>query len=957
MKRIYITSAILLLLLLKTIACSKEDVVEPPMLDIAEQDLALNFPSQGTTRDVIIRTNVDDLELLSSEQWCSADYIDGVGKTIHIKVLENKGFDPRKASLEVRAGNLKESIEITQLGVEPVILIDSKERNLDFKSQKITVEIGTNLELDVLFSESWIKAHEGTKSSMVDLAYEFDIDQLSESSSQRVGKIYFQHKGGVLKDSVIITQRVSTSNQYEPGETTSFEKDKKISIISATLTPSDKYQAGENIDNTIDQDNSTVYHSPWSGMPDKTEIAFEYTLDPEDAAVANYVVLHPRTSGPNGIIKSASIWINTAEDANYKQVGSFDVPKSNNPVVVRFETPVINPRNVKIVVTDAYSGDAGKYYVSLAEFECYESKSLNALEEDLIFFTDATCSELQPGTTLEDIARIKNPFLQNIAAFMWAGTYPGEMRVQEMEAYRDVHDLAQELKTSTYSQFENITGIHFVKDEEIVVFVGETKGESLALRVRDFGQSGDDNTYPLSEGVNVLSMKGKGNGYINYYTPNYQSASKIKVHIASGKVNGYFDRSKHTNEDGKKLLDEAVSEIMDIKGERVHLAYSVNSLKQQCYSKMGDLITLYDSIISSEQTIMGLSKYNRLPKNHMFGRVVWSGYMHADGTGAAFHDNTMHGVANPDEVRKSSWGIAHEFGHVNQVRPGMKWVGTSECTNNLYSAWIQYCFTPDELRLEHEQLGGLIGARFNAYLNNAFVKNQEWGLQAGPDKGYGIDNGEWGGDHFVKLCPVWQLQLYFHIAGEGNSWNAPYFWADIFEKVRNTDESGLSDGELQINFVKNVCDALQIDMSDFFIKTGILQEVDKYFGDYSSAQKTITKEMINEAVAYVSKYPKAQTDYIHYISGNSIDAYQNKLDVTGQFDRGISGTTSKTILHATWKNVTVFETYKGDEMTHITLVGTGSSDRSYSTVPYPSGSTRVEAVGWDGTRVLLTGNR
>ena len=37
--------------------------------------------------------------------------------------------------------------------------------------------------------------------------------------------------------------------------------------------------------------------------------------------------------------------------------------------------------------------------------------------------------------------------------------------------------------------------------------------------------------------------------------------------IASGKVNGYFDTSKHTEEDGKTLLDNAVSPILDIKSE------------------------------------------------------------------------------------------------------------------------------------------------------------------------------------------------------------------------------------------------------------------------------------------------------------------------------------------------------------------------------------------------------
>ncbi len=62
------------------------------------------------------------------------------------------------------------------------------------------------------------------------------------------------------------------------------------------------------------------------------------------------------------------------------------------------------------------------------------------------------------------------------------------------------------------------------------------------------------------------------------------------------------------------------------------------------------------------------------------------------------------------------------------------------------------------MRLETEVLNGAAGNRFNAYLNNAFINGQEWGLQAGPDASYGANSSDqWGGDHFVKLAPLWQL--------------------------------------------------------------------------------------------------------------------------------------------------------------------------------------------------------
>ena len=941
-------------------ACSKKDLPPPSSLEIADANLTESFPAELTSKNITVNTNVAGWSVSSDQAWCVAIQ-NQTQKIISITVSKNESLEPRTANVKVKADNLTKTILVTQLGTKPVILLKAKTQSVNFNAQILLVELTTNVDLDIVLPDAWIKQRPGNKSAQVDLVdylYKFDISLMSEQVNQRTGKIIFKQKGGALSDTVTIKQSVTISDNYNPELATAFAKDKKIKIMLASLTPSNLYQGGEGIEKTIDDQLTTLYHSPWGGMPDKTPIKLVYTLDPTNTPIANYVVLYPRTSSTNGIVKTATVWINTAENPTYVQVGTINASLSNNPVVVRFKTPVINPRHIMVEITDAYSGDAGKYYVSLAEFECYESTSMTNVAGDLSYFTDMTFSELQPGTTTTGIANIQNPFLQNIAAYLIANKYPKEFRIQQYEPFREVADLAGELKTSSYSQFENMTGIFFAKDEEVVVFAGPTSGEAISLRVTDFGSSANDFNYPLSEGINVLKMKGKGNGYINYYTPNFQTAGKIKIHIASGKVNGYFDLSRHTEDDGKKLLDNAVSEIMDLRGKRTQLAYTVSALRTQSYGQLGQLMKEYDNIIGLEQTMMGLEKYNRLPKNHMFGRTVWSGYMFADGWGAGFNETTMGDVANPAKIRLNSWGIAHEFGHVNQVRPGMKWVGTTECTNNIYSAWVQYMYTPGNLRLEQENIGGSIGGRFNAYLNNGIMNGQEWCIQGGPDRAYGADvDGKWGGDHFVKLAPLWQLQLYYHVAGEGNSWSKPYFWAELFEIVRKTSETGLTDGQLQMNFVKNACDAVGEDLSDFFLKIGMLKEVDKIFDDYTSARKIITKAMIDEAITYAKKYPKPKTSYIYYISGNSVDAFKYQRQVTGQFNTGVSGTTVKQVLHSTWKNVVVFETYAGNNLVNITMAGTDSASNSLTSVPWPDGATRIEAVGFDGTRILVYGAR
>ncbi|MFO8000997.1 MAG: M60 family metallopeptidase [Marinilabilia sp.] len=727
-----------------------------------------------------------------------------------------------------------------------------------------------------------------------------------------------------------------------------------MKITSGNLIPENLFQNSQGIENSFDGKTNTFYHSPWKGMEKDQNLTLVYHIDASKQDTLHYIKLFPRPQGNNGIIKTATLW-GKSSSKKYKKLADIDAPKRNRPLIIKLSNPIPNPQKIKIQVKDAYSGDEA-YYVSLAEIGCFMSNSYMPDPAERSLFTGNTFSSLKEGISKEEISKITNPFIRNMAHYLSENTYPLEQRMQSYEPYRDVHDLAEELKTSTYNQFENPTGIYFQKGEDAVLFVNKPDGEEIFLRVKDFGPSGDDNSYRVKDGINVIPMKGRGNGYINYFTENFEEGSSAKINIASGQVNGYFDKNRHTNKDGMKILDNATNGILDIVGDHVQLAYSVESLKENSYKQLHDLISIYDSIVGSQQRLMGLMKYTRQPENRILGRVIWDGYMHADALGAAFHDNTMSTIANPEKLKNNIWGPAHEFGHVNQVRPGMTWVGTTECTNNIYSAWTQYCFTPNQLRLEHENIGGTIGGRFNAYLNNALVKDQEWGLQEGPDTNYGAKDGKWGGDHFVKLCPLWQLHLFFHVAGKGNDWHRPNFWADIFESVRNTDEKDLSQGELQMNFIKNTCDAVEYDLTNFFTSIGMLQEVDKVFDDYTSARKIITSEMIKEIEHYAAQYPSPPVNTIQYISGNSIEAFRKTKEIKGEYGKGLSFSDPKKIKvnHNEWENITVFKTYRNNTLTHITMVGTGSPNRNeFTMVPFPEGSTKVKAISYNGKEKMV----
>lgn len=574
---------------------------------------------------------------------------------------------------------------------------------------------------------------------------------------------------------------------------------------------------------------------------------------------------------------------------------------------------------------------------------------------DAALFANPFFTQLRPAVTAARVATIGNPVLRQTATELLASRFNASARRRSYEAYEPVEILAKRLKTSTYSQFENPTGIFFAAGDDAVLCVAGIHRNTVRLRVCDFGRQHADQSYPLQNGVNVIPMKAGGLAYISYYASDFQKSPKLDISILTGKVNGVFTAASHTNEDWKRLLDSAVCEVIDIQGSQVHLIYPVMELRESCPAKGLQLIQLYDQIIRDQHEIMGLVKYNIVPKNHLLGRVIWQGYMHADGIGAAFHHNTMRDIANPERIPANSWGIAHEFGHVNQTRPGMKWVSTTEVTNNIFSACSNYQLNRRNMRLEHEQINGgdgnVVGGRFNAYLNSALVAGEPWLCQRGPDKLQGYEN---GGDHFVKLAPLWQLQLFFAAAGHGKA----DFYADVFQKVRATDESHLGNGQLQLNFMRNVCDVQKLDLSGFFTRVGMLKPIDKDMDDYSRAQLTITRKDCDELIRHISRYPKPDSPVIFYISTNSVAAYKNRAPLAGQANQGVAGDgATRTIDHAVWQNVVAFETYRGKELVKIAMTGTGSPSNSSTLVQYPAGATRVEAVSWDGKRALVCGGR
>ena len=86
-------------------------------------------------------------------------------------------------------------------------------------------------------------------------------------------------------------------------------------------------------------------------------------------------------------------------------------------------------------------------------------EGLKALDSNV--FANEYMLALKPNVTRDRIARIKDPFVRGLATRMAEKKFDRKARALTAEPYEPVKELAERLRTSQYSKFENPTGIFF----------------------------------------------------------------------------------------------------------------------------------------------------------------------------------------------------------------------------------------------------------------------------------------------------------------------------------------------------------------------------------------------------------------------------------------------------------------------------------------------------------------
>lgn len=760
--------------------------------------------------------------------------------------------------------------------------------------------------------------------------------------------------------------------------TSAYAADTKLSVVAANATSA---QSGEPITNAYDGNVSTIWHSAYSGTTFPVNVTF--TLS--QTTHVDYVKYTPRTGGTNGNFQEVTVYVSSMSTTTYSSVTTEVTTvnlqgSSGESYIYLGDAGVDNVRSIRLCIK---SGQGG--WASAAEIGFYQAD--RSMQNELsAYFDDALCTQLKSTVTSAD--GIENATVKALVSAMLsdAESYK-KYRVGEYEPYETLSTLRSRLKISSeYCAYENPTGIYFKPGETIYILAeGIPSSASPSLIIKNWGKATDNeaqsqSNFALRNGLNVITPSHRGNGYVSYYSNNYASLPNVKLHFINATVTGYFDLERgDTNADWKKLLSSATSDILDVRTKRLQVAFPLETFKANCPNNGVELAKAYDEIVRLEREVMGLLYYDIEPKNRQFFRVVHSGFMFADNTGAAVVKSSVGACISGNPSSLDFWGMAHELGHNNQLNRSFKWVGCGETTNNIYSAWVQYNLgNKNSLRLEDENSGiddyaRMRGGRFQAYLEEGVRKGISWQLQDGPDY-HGttpttktVQNEDYSGnklssysdvktrnyDHFLKCVPLWQLQLYTHLAGR-----SPNMYGKVMQAMRRLSDGSMSNGQLQVQFMKLVCDSTQLNLLPFFEKAGMLRPINAYIEDYSPGWLKINVSMINSLRRHVSNKGYAEvTDEVNYITAHNWETYAKRLPLTGS-TLGAGCTASGGFVqvdHNVWKNAVAFETYNSkDSLIRITMYGLGSNDsHSFTKVLYPQGedAAYIMAVGYDGTRI------
>ena len=904
-----------LILTLGLSACEDYDTAfERPISPFLKaESKSLNFGEEASTRVMELRCNEEfSVELADGlGEWCNITKLDDGDLELTVEPNEEKNV--RRGRFFIKARSLTDTINVAQLGWGKAILVSQNVFNVEEAGNKVELEITTNVNYDMVIDAmegeegtAWIEKQTAkTRGAHDPVTDNYVLTVKANNGARRTGEVIISDsdlESEIETVTVSIVQR--GLDNYVPG-VPQIGEDVKIAVkgvtYDGTLRPENSSDVMRALENMIDGDLNTRWKSGWN-QPVPKHLIFTF----EEKRNLDYILYYAYTAVFNGAIKEVDVsckrmvdgvetdWELLVEGLKFETLSAAN----------RIDLPMAQIDVTQVMITlrksGSYTADKNNDFFEVVEMEFYQRNPLNF--DYTTLFKDPACSELRDDITEQDILNCDHSFFKNLAWYMKNDKYPREFRIGHFKAFPRSETEAKRNKTAAYSRMDNPAGISVKEGEELAV-MADLKGlKNITIRVQNLDQPGVDGfynpqDYTVVDGLNNFIMKNSGLVYVMYNVDNYQTAPEITLHFTSGRVNGYYDTQKHEKGRWKQLLADAVDTHFDVLGQYTHMTFPTASFLN--YTKdVDELVKLYDEMAYSQQEFLGLMKPgNEMFHNRSYFHVHYNqdSYLYASDYHTAYVDYALKELANEAALPSSIWGLAHELGHVNQVRPGLKWHGMTEVTNNIMALYVQTVVFGQPSRLQSQQIADY-SSRYSKAWTLCVPNKMAHNLFDQPDS---------KADVFCKLVPFWQLQLYYgKIKGNTPKEQEDHsgFYPDLYERVRTTDNPS-TDGKCQLEFVYNCCDLAKADLTDFFTAWGFLTPINASIGDYSNKQFTITEEEIEDVKARIANlgYSKPRVA-LEYLTDDNTEIYKNQSALI----KGTAVRDGKVFTMNGWQNAVAF---------------------------------------------------
>ena len=537
---------------------------------------------------------------------------------------------------------------------------------------------------------------------------------------------------------------------------------------------------------------------------------------------------------------------------------------SSNPTIYVYKEALTDYKQSSWKDYGTLSGTLDKYYPQ----ELSEEDIVNEL--CTTYFEDAACTQLKAeyqAMSDEELTMALTEagmpeYMVSIALKVknnsWAA-YEQEFRIHSYKAYSDAAYWNEKLWMRAASYMGNPTGIYTKNDgDPLYVFVDDDVPADATLYCAGLGM---DHMFTsakvgqkLVKGLNIIDGEADKLYYI-LYTADTKSMTKrlsewpeIKIHIEGGKVDGYFDASRHTDTDYRKLLKAAANSTFVCKGKHSIMNIRMSVLKETYPSRIAKAVACLDSLSVWEKELSGMTEAVAngekagAPYYLSGGDAFYPGYFNNptyvdnDSPGSLAHA-TEYGIhisldgsktfLNPYVSNYDENGTAHEFGH--QLQFPILLCGFTEGTNDLFS---NYC----RFHIGHRITSG----------NPLSTTMQEF-VNRVPFNIRNVNNS--------CLRLFFSLYLYYHQAQKNTS-----FYPELFKALRadrmQSQGSPIDNNNSNLKFVRKVCETAQEDLTDFFTVYGFFEPTNNlYVQDYGDHYVTTRKTDINKTKATIAKYP------------------------------------------------------------------------------------------------------